>query len=105
MKFGLTNEQFLLIQNTLMAMAEIERVLIFGSRAIDNYRPSSDIDLVVLGKNISRNSINKISSALDDLPLPFMFDLLDFNSISNIELKNKIVAHGKVFFERELKSI
>lgn len=105
MKFGLTSEQFLLIQKTLLSIDEIEKVLIFGSRAKDICRPSSDIDLAVYGENITRNSINKLSALLDDLPLPFMFDIVDFNSISNIELKNEIISQGRLFFQRELKSI
>ncbi len=105
MKFGLTTEQFLLIKNTLISINEIEKVLIFGSRARDTYKPSSDIDLVIIGKNITPEVINRVSSELDDLSLPFMFDVLDFSSVSTIELKNKISSQGKLFFERELKSV
>ncbi len=105
MKFGLTSEQFFLIENTLGSIPEIEKVIIFGSRAGDSYKPSSDIDLAVAGKNVTSQVINRISVELDDLPLPFMFDILDINSLSNLALKNKITSKGKVFFERDLKSV
>lgn len=105
MIFGLTSEQFFLIKNTLVSILEIEKVIIFGSRVGDNFKSSSDIDLAVAGKNITPQVINRISAELDDLPLPFMFDILDINSISNLALKNKINSKGKVFFERDLKSV
>lgn len=105
MKFGLSSEQFFLIKNTLVSITEIEKVIIFGSRASDNYKSSSDIDLAVAGKNITPQVINRISAELDDLPLPFMFDILDINSLSNLALQNKITSKGKVFFERDLKSL
>lgn len=105
MKFGLTSEQFFLIENTLGSIPEIEKVIIFGSRAGDSYKSSSDIDLAVAGKNVTSQVINRISVELDDLPLPFMFDILDINSLSNLALKNKITSKGKVFFERDLKSV
>lgn len=105
MIFGLASDQFFLIENTLDSITEIEKVIIFGSRAGDNYKPSSDIDLAVAGKNIMPQVINRISAELDDLPLPFMFDIIDINSMSNLALKNKINSKGKVFFERDLKSV
>ena len=105
MKFGLTQKQFQLIENTIISINEIEKVLIFGSRARDSFKPSSDIDLAIIGKNVTLDVINKLSSQLDDLPLPFMFDIINLNTISNIALKNKIDSQGKLFFERQLKTV
>jgi len=105
MKFGLTQKQFQLIENTIISINEIEKVLIFGSRVRDSFKPSSDIDLAIIGKNVTPDVINNLSSQLDDLPLPFMFDVIDYNIISNITLKNKIDSQGKLFFERQLKTV
>lgn len=103
MKFGLTEKQFRLIEDTLTSITQIEKVLIFGSRAVNTFKPSSDIDLAIIGKNITFETINSLSSQLDDLPLPFMFDVVAFDLISNAALKNKIDAQGKIFFEKQLK--
>jgi predicted nucleotidyltransferase len=104
MRFGLTEKQFQLIEDTIISIREIEKILIFGSRAKDTFKPSSDIDLAIIGKNITPDIINKISSQLDDLPLPFMFDVINYNTISNIALKERIDSQGKSFFERQLKT-
>lgn len=103
-KFGLTQKQFQLMINTISSFNEIEKVLIFGSRAKGNFRSASDVDLTVFGQKISRTTVNRLSSALDDLPLPFMFDVLDYNQLKNESLKEEIDEQGKVFFERKVNT-
>lgn len=104
-KLGLTKNQFQLIENVVISKNQIEKVLIFGSRATNKFKPSSDIDLAIIGKEISSVFINQLFSELDDLPLPFMFDVIDYAKISNAKLKNKIDTQGKIFFERQLKAV
>lgn len=99
-KFGLTTTQYSLIENAIISFKDIEKVLIFGSRATHNFRPASDIDLAVIGKNIDRNIINRLSAQLDDLPLPFTFDVLNYDQIENRKLKTKIDSAGALFFEK-----
>ncbi|MDQ6756137.1 MAG: nucleotidyltransferase domain-containing protein [Bacteroidota bacterium] len=104
-KFGLTQKQFELIESLIIPKNQIEKVLIFGSRATGKFKHSSDIDLAIIGKDITHSFINRFFSELDDLPLPFMFDVINYTQISNDKLKNKIDVHGKIFFERELKPV
>lgn len=102
--FGLTQTQFQLMINAISSFNEIEKVLIFGSRANGNFKPGSDIDLAVFGEKVNRTTINRLSSALEDLPLPFMFDLIDYHELTNESLKEKIDAQGQLFFERQLNT-
>jgi predicted nucleotidyltransferase len=103
-KFGLTEKQYKLIEDAIISFDEIEKVIIFGSRAGDNFKPSSDIDLAIAGKSVSSRTVNRFSSHLEELPLPFMFDILDYNAISNNSLKTKIETQGKIFFDRKLRT-
>lgn len=103
-KFGLTEKQFLLMINTIFSFTEIEKVLIFGSRATGIFKPASDIDLAVFGQKVKRTTINRLYSALDDLPLPFMFDLLNYNQLTNESLKEKIDEQGQIFFDVQLNT-
>ena len=103
-KFGLTQKQYQLIEEAIIAFDEIEKVVIFGSRATGQYAPSSDIDLAVFGKNITTNTTSRFFSRLDDLPLPFKFDVLNYERISSTTLKNKIDLQGKVFFQKQLNT-
>ncbi len=72
--------------------------------AQNTFKPSSDIDLAIFGKDITTGIINRLSSQLGELPLPFMFDVIDFSKISNAALKSKIDEQGKLFFERQFNS-
>lgn len=105
LKFGLNKKQLQLIGEVIESFPEIEMVFVFGSRASETNRPGSDIDLAVSGPQLSPLILNRFSSALDDLPLPFLFDVVDYNNLKNINLQRNITNHGKLLFERKLNSV
>lgn len=104
-RFGLDKKQFQLILEVIESFPEIEKVIIFGSRATQTNRPGSDIDLALTGSQLTPLILNRFSSALDDLPLPFLFDVVDYHNISNNNLKENIATKGKLLFERKLNSV
>ena len=62
---------------------------LLSSRAMGSYKPGSDIDLCLEGKNLNHNNRLLILSAVDDLLLPWRIDLvimhqLDQNLLSHI---------------------
>ena len=62
---------------------------LLSSRAMVSYKPGSDIDLCLEGKNLNHNNRLLILSAVDDLLLPWRIDLvimhqLDQNLLSHI---------------------
>ncbi|MFI5201714.1 MAG: nucleotidyltransferase family protein [Candidatus Kapaibacterium sp.] len=77
----------------------MKQAKIFGSRAKGNYRPSSDIDLVLWG-NISRNILAGIAGELEELPLPYKFDVEAYDSIRHEPLREHIERAGKMFYAR-----
>ncbi len=101
MKYGLNERDIDCILKAVQEFTEVERVIIFGSRAIGNYKKGSDIDIAIKGENISKETITRLSGILnDELPLPFFFDVVDYKTISNNELKKHIDDNGKIMFER-----
>jgi predicted nucleotidyltransferase len=50
-------------------------VILYGSRANGNFKVGSDIDLTLLGKDINLTLLNKVDNILDDLYLPYFFDI------------------------------
>jgi predicted nucleotidyltransferase len=101
MRFGLKENITKSIENILTDFPQVEAVIIYGSRAKGNYRPGSDIDLTFKGDNLNLGILNKISLQIDDLLLPYTFDLSVFNHIDNDDLLDHIERVGKVFYQRE----
>ena len=95
--FGLEAKTYKLIKDLLTSFSEIEQVKIFGSRAKGNFKPNSDIDLVVFGEKITEKLLLHIASELDELPTPFKFDLVDYKTVSNPNFKTEIDKFAKEF--------
>lgn len=94
--FGLSEKTITEIKNLFSKYSQIKEVKIFGSRAKGNYKPSSDIDLVLYG-NLDDKLLRHIAFKLEELPTPYQFDVLCYNDIDNENLKNSIDKYGKSF--------
>ncbi len=101
MKFGLKENIIEQINNILSEFPQVESVIIYGSRAKENYKPGSDIDLSFKGNDINLKMLNKISLRLDDLLLPHTFDLSVFKQIDNEDLIEHINRIGLTFYKRQ----
>ncbi len=101
LQFGLKEERIKQIRDVIAMFSEIDRVVIYGSRAKGNYKPASDIDLSVYGKAVTRQTIISLSVKLDELDLPWTFDILDYKSLENADLKEHIDRIGQVFYLKE----
>tara|TARA_R110002126_G_scaffold291591_1_gene454008 strand:+ start:11014 stop:11373 length:360 start_codon:yes stop_codon:yes gene_type:complete len=101
---GLKQSVITIIQKTLANFPEINQVILYGSRAIGNYRTGSDIDLTICLNTSYLPSItllNKIGLALDDLDLIYTFDLSFMYDITNEKLIEHINQFGMVFYTRD----
>ena len=98
-KFGLTSEALKLINEVFRQHPEVRMVKIFGSRAIGNFEDYSDVDLALWG-DLDINLIGQISRELDELPLPFTFDVKDYETIKHAPLKQHIDEFGKILYSK-----
>ncbi|WP_069472107.1 nucleotidyltransferase domain-containing protein [Candidatus Marithrix sp. Canyon 246] len=106
MKFGLKQRDMDNIRLALKKFPEIEEAIIFGSRAMGNYKNGSDIDISIKGNNISHRTLARLNSLLEEeLPIPFFFDIVDYAKISS----DKLIAHidrvGIVFYEKYINEL
>ena len=97
LQYGLKKETLEKIREVFARYGQVEEVIIYGSRAKGNYRPGSDIDQTLKGREIDLKTLNRISLDLDDLLLPYTFDLSVFSHISNPEFLDHIERVGQVF--------
>lgn len=98
--FGLRDTDIDLISNTLKHHPDIEKGVIFGSRAMGNYKPGSDVDIALQGI-LKPKTLIEVSAELNQiLPLPYKFDVVDYSSIADKPLRHHIDQYGKTFYER-----
>lgn len=99
--FGLLDRDIEYILRALKQFDEIEEARVFGSRAMGNYKKGSDIDLVIFGKNITASVLYKLDDYLNEVyPLPYFFDIIQYESIMNENLINHINNEGKVIYTK-----
>jgi predicted nucleotidyltransferase len=88
--FGLLERDMDLIIKALRNFKEIDQALIFGSRAIGNYKKGSDVDIAIFGEKITRKTMSNLNELLnEEHPLPYFFDLLHYEEIKS----EKLIAH------------
>ena len=85
------------IRDVFAGYPQIERVLLYGSRAKGDYRPGSDIDLTIVGDQLTMSELIQIENELDELLLPYKIDLSLLHKIESRELIDHIRRVGVVF--------
>ncbi|WP_339924627.1 nucleotidyltransferase domain-containing protein [uncultured Cyclobacterium sp.] len=98
---GLTKDEITSISAVFSRYQQVEEVLIYGSRAMGNYKPASDIDLTLIGKDIDFSLQTQIEFDLDDLMLPYKFDVSVYNRITNPKFLDHINSVGKEIYNRK----
>jgi predicted nucleotidyltransferase len=100
MNYGLKENTISSINQIFSKHPEVEKVLVYGSRAKGNFRNGSDIDLTLQGEKLTLSILNKINIELDDLLLPYTFDLSLYHQITDPPFLQHIEEFGQVFYQR-----
>lgn len=100
MKYGLTDTEIDQLDDLFARYREVEKVLLYGSRAKGSYKPFSDVDLTLIGEKLTHTDLNQIIWAIDDLLLPYQFDISLFHKLKNPDLIEHIQRKGIVFYQR-----
>ena len=104
-RFGLEESTINKIIAVFAKYTQIEKILLYGSRAKGNYRNGSDIDLTLIGDQLNYSQLSSIESDIDDLFLPYSFDISIFKDIDNPDLVDHINRIGVVLYENSLGNI
>ena len=102
---GLTDRHIETMRAILATYADhILQVNLFGSRATGNYRPNSDIDLVLHG-DVPEEYIDRLWTLFSESNLPVSVDVKGYDHISYPPFKRHIETVQKCLFTQEdLKS-
>ena len=78
---------------------EIEQIVLFGSRALGNAKKGSDVDLAVVGTQVTQSLVDKLHVVLEeDTLFPYFFDVVHLNTVQNPALREQIQARGYVIY-------
>ena len=100
MEFGLSDPTCATIRQILGQYPQIEKAVLYGSRAKGNYKTGSDIDLTLLGAALDLPLLLSVAGALDDSDIPYTVDISLFEQIENPALREHIQRLGQVFYVR-----
>ncbi len=96
--FGLTNSDIEVIIAIFEEFPQINEAIIFGSRAMDRNKKGSDVDLALKGNRLGSITSQVAGKLNEETPLPYIFDVIDYDSISNHELQDHINRVGKIIY-------
>lgn len=99
--FGLKETTIHKIRGVFSKYPQVEKAVLYGSRAKGNYKNGSDIDLTLFGgEDLTLEVLYLIMNRIDNLFLPYTFDLSIFRKISDPDVIDHIGRVGVVFYER-----
>ena len=100
-KFGLDEKVIESIVAILKKYEQVERAVIYGSRARGDYRKNSDIDIALFGDALTFSINTKIFYEIDDLYWVYKIDLVNINSLSDTDkFKQNIIREGVEFYAK-----
>jgi predicted nucleotidyltransferase len=100
MNHGLSDSTEKSIRKVLAQHPEVEKAVLYGSRAKGTHHPGSDIDITLCGKHLDHALLTRIENELDDLMLPHRIDLSLFEKLTHPGLLDHIRRVGVTFYER-----
>ena len=100
--YGLTDRELALMDSYFSQITNLEKVILYGSRAKGNYKKFSDVDITLLGKEIGVSDLFKLQDLLYESDLPYMYDVSLFKSLTNPDLIDHINCKGVVLWERKV---
>lgn len=101
MKFGLMVEAITQIANLISFFPEMHRAIIFGSRAMGNFKSGSDVDIALKDENITPEIVTEINYRLnEETSMPYFLDVAAYDELQNQNLIVHIDQFGKTLFVR-----
>ncbi|CAN1506992.1 COG1708 Predicted nucleotidyltransferases [Flavobacteriaceae bacterium] len=98
-KLGLRESDLTSILDFLSKEPLITEAYIFGSRAKGNFKNGSDVDIALKGDSLTLDAVNKISYWFnEESSMPYRFDVLDYNTLESIDLKEHIDRVGVAIY-------
>lgn len=102
MPYGLTDIELQKLLEVFAQNGRIEQVILYGSRAKGNFKPFSDVDITLVGSELSRDDLNKVIQEIDDWLLPYQFDISLKHKLKNVALIDHIERRGIEIYKKRV---
>lgn len=99
MNYGIKDDYWKRLETVFVSHKNIEKVILYGSRAKGTNRMYSDVDIVLVGEKINNREYCELVQEIDDLLLPFIFDISVYHSIKDSNLIESINRTGVIIYE------
>jgi len=99
-EMGLRAEELTQIRAVFRATPDVAEVWLYGSRATGTWQPGSDIDLALVGVRDPLRA-EAIAEELEELPLPYRFDVKAYDAIDDAPLREHIARVGVTLYRRQ----
>jgi predicted nucleotidyltransferase len=99
-KFGLSEKLLKSMEDIFKLKPQVERVLIYGSRAKGNYSKGSDIDITIVAPEMNFSEYLRLYSMLEDLEIPYRLDVTKYEMLED-NIKEHIRRVGQEIYNRE----
>lgn len=98
-KYGIKEQTYQEMLDIFNEIDEINKVILFGSRAKNTYKPTSDIDLAVELTDDSKKLL--LIRKLDEMRCALKFDVLNIKQIKNEQLIHDIHTEGITIYHKK----
>lgn len=99
-KYGLPLTAIEKINAVFRSHPQVNKVVLYGSRAMGTHRAASDIDLTIISSTADLTLLFTIENEIEDLLLPYKVDLSLMSKIDNPNLIDHIHRVGIPFYQK-----
>jgi uncharacterized protein len=97
-KFNIKQEWIDILYNIFEKTENLDKVILFGSRARGDHKLRSDIDLAIQTVNIKAS--NYIINKIEESNILLKVDIIDLNYVESNKFLENVKNQGIVFWER-----
>ena len=98
MMYGMEDDELQLMNDTFAKTANLQQVILYGSRAKGNNRPFSDVDITLIGDSLTDDDLADVAFRLSESSLPYFCDVSLFSRLDNPALIDHIKRRGKIIY-------
>ena len=96
--YGLDDDEMKMMHDIFAQTVNIDKVILYGSRAKGTYKPFSDVDITLVGDQLTEEDLTDVMFRLEESSLPYFCDVSLFKNLSSPDLISHIQRMGKTIY-------